>query len=78
MLPLLGGISLTYILVKSVIELANPANSASGTSWYGIGPPLVITIVLMVIGVVLMALQWRFSPAFFRQKAETAPPELLL
>jgi len=77
-LPLLGGIILAYILVKSVIELANPANSASGTSWFGVGPPLLITIALMVLGVVLMLIQWRVSPGFFRQKAERAPADMLL
>jgi amino acid transporter len=77
-LPLLGGASLAYVLVKSVIDLSKPENSASGTSWFGVGPPLLITIVLMVIGIVLMILQWRVSPAFFRRKAEVAPPEMTL
>ncbi len=77
-LPFLGGLSLAYILVKSIIELYNPANSASGTSWFGIGPPLLITIALMLLGVVLMLLQWRVSPEFFRRKAEVPPPELQL
>jgi amino acid transporter len=77
-LPFLGGVSLAYILVKSVIELKNPANSASGTSWFGIGPPLVIAVSLMAFGVVLMLLQRHAAPAYFERKAETAPPELLL
>jgi amino acid transporter len=74
-MPLLGGISLTYVLVKSVIELANPANSASGTSWLGIGPPLLIAGALMGLGVVLMLIQWHTEPVFFRRKPEVAPPD---
>ncbi len=77
-MPLLGGISLFYVLVKSGISLAKPANSTAGTSWFGVGPPLVITVGLMLLGVVLMLLQWRFEPAFFRRKAELPPAELRL
>ena len=77
-LPFLGGLSLAYIFVKSAIQLWNPANSASGTSWFGIGPPLLITIGLFILGIVLMLIQWRVSPAFFRRKAEVAPAELVL
>ncbi len=77
-MPLLGGLSLGYVLVKSIIDLSDPANSASGTSWFGVGPPLLITVALLGLGIVLMLLQWRVSPAFFRRKAELAPPEMTL
>jgi amino acid transporter len=76
--PFLGGASLTYILVKSIIDLSNPANSASGTSWFGVGPPLLITVALMLLGVVLMLIQWRVAPTFFRRKPEVAPPDVRL
>ena len=55
-----------------------PGEFASGTSWFGIGPPLLITVALLGLGIVLMLLQWRVSPAFFRRKAELAPPEMTL
>ncbi len=70
--PLLGGVILTYVFVKSCIDLAKPANSESGNSWLGLGPPLVIAISFLVLGVVLMLLQWRVSPEFFRRRAEVA------
>jgi amino acid transporter len=76
--PLLGGLSLGFIFVKSIVQLANPANSSSGTSWLGLGPPLVIAIGLLGLGIVLMLIQWRVSPAFFRRKSEVAPPEHVL
>jgi hypothetical protein len=62
--------------VKSVVHLADPANPAPGNSRFGIRPPLLITIALFFLGIVLMLIQWRVSPAFFRRKAEVAPPEL--
>ena len=74
----LGAIMLGWVLVKSVIELADPANSESGQSWLGVGPPLAIGILSMVLGLVLMLLQWRANPEFFRRRLETADPEVRL
>ena len=70
----LGAVMLGYVLVKSCIDLANPANSASGQSWLGVGAPLAIGILSLLLGVVLMVLQWRASPAFFKRKLEVAAP----
>jgi hypothetical protein len=75
-LPVLGGIILTWALIKSVIDLSDPANSESGSSWFGLGPPLVIAIASAVLGIVLMFLQQATSPAFFRRKPEVVDPEV--
>ncbi len=69
-LPVLGGAILTWAFVQSVIDLADPANSVSGESWFGFGPPLVVTAIFMVVGLVLMVAQRRYQPAFFRRHAE--------
>jgi amino acid transporter len=75
--PLLGGIILLAILVKSCVDLSRPANSESGDSWFGVGPPLVIGLGFLVMGAVLM-LFWRVRhPAFFQRKPEVADPRLL-
>jgi amino acid transporter len=76
--PLVGGLMLGAIFVKSCIDLSNPANSESGSSWLGLGPPLVIAISFLILGVVLMLLYWRASPEFFRRKAEVADPDVVL
>jgi amino acid transporter len=76
--PLVGAIMLTYVFVKSCIDLSNPDNSESGSSWFGLGPPLVIAILFLILGLVLMLLQWRVEPGFFRRKAELPPPEVQL
>ena len=75
--PLLGGVILLYLLIKNGIELADPANSESGDAWLGLGPPLVIALFFLLLGVVLMAIQWRKLPGFFRRRPETAPPGFL-
>lgn len=75
--PLIGGLILFYLLIKNGIELSDPANSESGNSWFGIGPPLVIAAFFLVLGVLLMFVQWRAVPSFFRRKPEVAPPGFL-
>jgi amino acid transporter len=75
--PSVGGAILFYLLVKNAIELSDPANSESGNSWAGIGPPLVIAVAFLVLGFVLMFIQWRKFPAFFRRKPEVVPAGFL-
>jgi amino acid transporter len=71
--PLLGGVSLTYIFVKSCIDLSKPENSTGGDSWFGVGPPLVIGLGLLLIGVPLMLGWWAKAPAFFRRGRDPHP-----
>ena len=76
--PVLGGAILTWILIKSVIDLSKPENSESGDSWLGLGPPLVIGVGLMLFGVVLML--WWYAAGhrdFFGRRPEVADPGAL-
>jgi amino acid transporter len=75
--PTVGGAILFYLLVKNGIELSDPANSESGNSWFGIGPPLVIAVFFLILGVLLMMVQWRKVPAFFKRKPEVVPAGFL-
>lgn len=74
--PALGALMFAYIFVKSCIDLAKPANSESGASWLGVGPPLAITVLALLLGVILMALQWKADSTFFRRKREVADMEV--
>ena len=74
--PVVGGVILTWMLVQSVIDLSNPENSESGDSWFGVGPPVVIAVGLMLVGVVLMLYQRVTMPEFFRRKPEVVDPEV--
>ena len=65
-------------LRQVVIDLAKPENSESGDSWLGLGPPLVIAIGFLILGIVFMLLCWWNSPEFFRRKLEAADPEVVL
>jgi amino acid transporter len=75
--PLLGGVILFYLLIKNAIELSDPANSESGNAWLGIGPPLLIAAFFLVLGVLLMFVQWRKVPSFFKRRPEVAPAGFL-
>jgi amino acid transporter len=70
--PTLGGLMLTAIFLKSCWDLSKPENSESGDSWFGLGPPLVIGVGFLLLGVVLMFIWNAQHPAFFRRKPEVA------
>jgi len=69
--PLLGAIMMTWALVKSFIDLYNPENSSSGTSWFGVGPPFFLGASFILSGVVFMIISTFFKKEFFRRKTET-------
>jgi amino acid transporter len=72
--PLIGGLLLAWVFIASLDSLWYPANSASGTSWFGVGPPFVIGVGFIVSGVVVMFLASWFvqrSKPFFARKMET-------
>ena len=72
--PAAGGVILTWVLVKSVIELSDPANSESGSSWFGLGPPLVIGVGFMALGVIVkLALDRRRFPHPSRRSSASPP-----
>lgn len=78
--PLAGAAMLLYLLYRSVVELADPRTSATGTPVAGLGLPLAIALVFVVAGLVTM-LVWRLGPgaAFFaRRGGETVPEEVTL
>ena len=73
-MPLVGGLMLLWVLIASFDNLWYPANSASGTSWFGVGPPFILGVGFLLAGVVGMALFWAFSKrsrTFFARKMET-------
>ncbi len=70
----IGGLVLAWAFFKSAIDLSDPANSESGDSWFGLGPPFIIGIGSLLVGVVLMLIWERTNPEFFKRKWKTAAP----
>ncbi|MCB5169831.1 APC family permease [Streptomyces bambusae] len=75
--PVVGALLLGWLLVESVTDMADPENSYSGVSWFGLGPPLVIGIGIAVAGVLVM-LFWRVrSGVFWQERRGVADPALV-
>ncbi|NEA84550.1 APC family permease [Streptomyces sp. SID8111] len=75
--PVVGAALLSWLLVESVADMSDPANSYSGVSWLGLGPPLVIGIGITLAGVIFMIV-WRFvAPAFWSERRGVADPDLV-
>jgi amino acid transporter len=72
--PVVGGLILFWALVQSLIDLSDPVNSESGEGWFGVGPPVVIAVVMMLIGIVLLIYQRVTMPEFFRRRPEVVDP----
>jgi amino acid transporter len=72
-LPLLGGLILTWVLIKAVIDYSKP-HSGYAKPFLGIGSPIAIALGTIILGIVLMLIQWRIAPEFFRRKAEVVDP----
>ncbi|MGR8009341.1 APC family permease [Streptomyces hypolithicus] len=75
--PLVGSALLVWLLVESITDMADPENSYSGVSWFGLGPPLVIAIAIAVTGLVIMFV-WRLvSPPFWSERPTVVDPALV-
>ncbi len=75
--PLVGAGLLIWLLAESIGDMSDPANSYSGVSWFGLGPPLVIGIGITLTGVVLMVVWRLMAPAFWAARPEVADPALV-
>jgi amino acid transporter len=76
--PLIGAGLLAVLFVRSVIDLADPEASYTGSSLFGLGMPLVIGGGFLLLGFVLM-LVWRIGhpQGYFRRRGfQAVPPEL--
>ncbi|UOQ58215.1 APC family permease [Leucobacter allii] len=70
LLPGLGGVFLLFTFVQTTIDSFDPA-FGSGSSLWGMGLVGVLGVLVLVIGVVLMLVWSRRSPAFFRGQVIT-------
>ena len=72
--PVVGAALLIWLLVLSVRDLADPENSYTEQAWLGVGPPLVIGIGIVVLGLLLM-FWWRTRDATYWQERPSVAPE---
>ncbi|SDL13629.1 APC family permease [Streptomyces indicus] len=69
-LPLLGGVLLAAVFCKTLYDMWDPAYG-SGSSVLGVGSVFVIGVGLLALGLVIMVVTERRSPAFFRGEVLT-------
>ena len=60
---------LLAIFIKSCVDLSQPANSESGDSWFGVGPPLVIGLGFLLMGAGADAVLARAAPGVLPAQA---------
>ena len=79
LLPLIGGLSLGAVFVKSVWDMTNPDYTDEGTSWLGVSPVLWLGLGVFLLGIPLMFWWNSKDHAFFRTKPDPIdqrpPPE---
>ncbi|MFV0433922.1 MAG: APC family permease [Leucobacter sp.] len=63
--PLVGGILLLIVFVKTTIDAMDPS-AGSGSNIAGVGLVGILGTAMLVVGIILMLLQARKHPAFFR------------
>jgi amino acid transporter len=75
-LPFLGGLLLTGIFIKALIDYNKVENTYAG-KFLGFGVPVAIGVGMLLLGVVVMLIANFFYPRFFRRKRDTAAPGIL-
>ncbi|MHB8693154.1 MAG: APC family permease [Solirubrobacteraceae bacterium] len=75
-LPFLGGAMMTAILVKAVSDYSK-AHAGNAAPFLGIGSPVAIALITILIGITWMLIQRFTMPAFFRRKPEVVDPAIV-
>ena len=74
--PLVGGIMLAAIFIKSCYDLSKA--DAGSTTYFGLGSPLVIGIGFLLLGPVLMIIWYAMGHReFWKRRREVADPRVL-
>jgi amino acid transporter len=68
--PLLGGILLLVFFVQTSYDSMDP-EYGSGSEIGGVGLVFVLGVGILLLGLVVMLLQYRRDPSFFRERFET-------
>jgi len=76
LLPFVGGAVLTWVLIKAVIDYSK-ASGGYAKPFLGIGSPIAIALVMIILGLALMIIQRITSPEYFKRKPEVVDPAIL-
>jgi amino acid transporter len=76
-LPMFGGLVLTWVLIKAVLVYSKP-HAGFAKPFLGIGSPIAIALLMIVMGIVLMLIQRITMPEYFKRRPEVVDPAVLL
>ncbi len=74
-LPFIGGLILTWVLIKAVIDYSKP-HSGYAKPFLGIGSPIAIALLTIILGLSAMLYMRIKSPEFFKRKPQTVDPSV--
>jgi amino acid transporter len=75
-IPLLGGMFLTYIIVKAIITYSKASANFSTATVFGIGSSIAIALITILIGLILSLAMWLYQPEFFKRPPEIADADV--
>ncbi len=75
-LPFVGGLILTWVLIKAVIDYSK-ADGGYAKPFLGIGSPIAIALATIILGIVAMVIQRITQPEFFKRKPEVVDPAIV-
>ncbi len=76
-LPVAGGLILFAVMIKAIIEYGHK-NGGYAKPLLGIGSPVAIALITIIIGIVLMVVQRIVNPQFFKtSKPEVVDPAIV-
>jgi hypothetical protein len=76
-LPVAGGLMLFAVMVKAVIEYAHK-DGGYAKPLFGIGSPIAIALITIIVGVILMVVQRIVNPEFFKtNRPEVVDPAIV-
>ncbi len=75
-LPFVGGLILTWVLIKAVIDYSKP-HSGYSKPFLGIGSPIAIALLTIILGLIAMLYMRITKPEFFKHnKPQTVDPSV--
>jgi amino acid transporter len=76
LMPVAGGAILTWVLIKAVIDYSKP-HAGYAKPFLGIGSPIAIALLTIILGLIFMFVQRVTMPEFFRRKPEVVDPAIV-